>query len=904
MHTLLALLLSLHALAAPLEDQLSPVGPTDVEQGELSDPLEEEAGPPEDGALIEGLPEELLPPPAYTLDPSTEAALSEVGALFQRGLDGAARDAALELVTSEDHRVRAAAWMALGVIERERGDLPGAMRALDEARQIPGPLAEIATWTLADLASGAAGRNGSDLRAIEVCEAYRAAWPRGRHAADCLAVLALAHARLGRAEDAHNAAEAWRAQVRRESIREQVDLALVEQAIQATHAMHGDVVPPEVVVTLRALSTRFTSPQVGLTAARWLDRLGDAGVPEAAAPLTLAELQDRAVSLRNAGLVDAAWDAWLVVRRSGDPAAQAWLDREATTFGWSTRQWDALEVLYRERYNRAPSSEIAWDAWRAASRGGRYDAARGWLHEAQARWRGAGRWSSSAEMVGRTLLIGGDYAEAATWFERIAGARGATARRNLFLVGFSQLLEARRGPPPAVPTEPTPPAAPLDPSAPVPAPLPVVDPFAEALAVFDQLISTGGDYTVEARYWRAQLMAPYDPGLAEADRSWIHTHAHDSWHALLLRQPGFGAQRDGRLPSSPSPLSWMAVPVDPLLSSRAPQRAISLFGGRGSATGTGLLSGLRWGLALPDEGPLLPESGYPAGPFHDPEAARERLFTYAEAWSSRWPELSTAVDLARVGLHDQSGPLLAALYDEIRGAAWRGDRAARSAAAGLTPEARLPLFLFARDHHHTARDTVGLQVGLHDPDARLATERLQMPLAFARPVWRNAQKAGLDPMLVLSIMRSESTYNPNAVSRAGARGPMQILPRTGHLLASLTGPEGDSAFTVRSLHDPVVAVTYGIRYLGLLSDRFEGVVPLAVAAYNAGPHNVAAWMEGMGPGTPLDVFAEAIPFVETRAYVRKVMLAYDRYVTLHGPPDARVVLPPAVAGNHPGIVDF
>ncbi|HMV65276.1 MAG TPA: transglycosylase SLT domain-containing protein, partial [Myxococcota bacterium] len=131
---------------------------------------------------------------------------------------------------------------------------------------------------------------------------------------------------------------------------------------------------------------------------------------------------------------------------------------------------------------------------------------------------------------------------------------------------------------------------------------------------------------------------------------------------------------------------------------------------------------------------------------------------------------------------------------------------------------------------------------------------------------------------------------------------MQILPRTGHLLASLG--EGDPTFTARSLHDPAVAVAYGIRYLGLLTQRFEGVTPLAIAAYNAGPHNVSAWMEGMGRGTPLDVFTEAIPFVETRNYVRKVLLAYDRYVTLHGPPDARVVLPAAVAGDRPAFVDF
>src|SRR5690606_11295142 len=122
------------------------------------------------------------------------------------------------------------------------------------------------------------------------------------------------------------------------------------------------------------------------------------------------------------------------------------------------------------------------------------------------------------------------------------------------------------------------------------------------------------------------------------------------------------------------------------------------------------------------------------------------------------------------------------------------------------------LFLFARDHHHTARFLYGLA---DEVDAPLKTEamRIGFPLAHDRYVWTHAREHGIDPFLVMGLMRQESTYNAIAVSRVGARGAMQIMPRTGHLLADLAH---DTAFTAGDLEDPVLSVGYGITYLGLL----------------------------------------------------------------------------------------
>ena len=166
-------------------------------------------------------------------------------------------------------------------------------------------------------------------------------------------------------------------------------------------------------------------------------------------------------------------------------------------------------------------------------------------------------------------------------------------------------------------------------------------------------------------------------------------------------------------------------------------------------------------------------------------------------------------------------------------------------------------------------------------------------------VWSAAWREGLDPWLILALMRAESTYNPHAVSRVGARGPMQIMPRTGYLLADRAD---DIGFTPAQLFDPLVAVEYGVHYLGLLRQRFAGVWPLAVASYNAGPHNVGAWLEGLGPGTPIDEVVEAIPFGETRDYVKKVTAFYDTYTRLYEGRPVRLDLP--TRPQRPDIVDF
>jgi soluble lytic murein transglycosylase len=110
---------------------------------------------------------------------------------------------------------------------------------------------------------------------------------------------------------------------------------------------------------------------------------------------------------------------------------------------------------------------------------------------------------------------------------------------------------------------------------------------------------------------------------------------------------------------------------------------------------------------------------------------------------------------------------------------------------------------------------------------------------------------------------------------------LQIMPRTGRLIARARGIDG---FHPADLLDPTLNLDFAAWYLASLLDRFDGRLPLAIAAYNGGPHNVRRWMAEYGSSMPLDAFLERIPFTQTHRYVRRVLANYSAYRQLEGRP--------------------
>ena len=155
---------------------------------------------------------------------------------------------------------------------------------------------------------------------------------------------------------------------------------------------------------------------------------------------------------------------------------------------------------------------------------------------------------------------------------------------------------------------------------------------------------------------------------------------------------------------------------------------------------------------------------------------------------------------------------------------------------------------------------------------------------FPRPYWSDLKKFsvanGLDPYLVASLIRQESEFNPLAVSRANAVGLMQLLPKTGKLVAH---QEGVKRYTASQLFTPAMNLQLGTRYFRGMVDKFGGSFEHALAAYNAGSDRVEDWM-GQGPYRDSPEFVESIPFTETREYVQAIMRNANVYRQLYGAP--------------------
>ena len=611
------------------------------------------------------------------------------------------------------------------------------------------------------------------------------------------------------------------------------------------------------------------------------------GVPGTALPDDVAFLQARAISLRRASRLDAAWAVYeeLAKRAEDDPKLARWVQAEAEVFGWRCRQWDFLAKWYGDQYADRPTAELAWDRFRVLERGGRFEEAIAQAKVGLARHGSSKEWRRKEEALARTYMLGGDYAGARDLLDQTAARGGWTGRRAQFYAGFASLM-----------------AGDLD----------------DATTRFTHFVDKGRSYHVESLYWRGRAhQAAERQEDADADFAAATQVDPNGWYALLAQQqqpdqPSIRPfMRDGTWPGEGVP----AVPDLPEARTSGPiplASPVQISGVSGAAA----FGRVTWPMLSnllhtpPTPAPVvirqddrLPPASYAASVWYDPNEARRDFYAFAEANKDAWPSLPAVWDLARIGLYDLSGPLMSEMYEDWRAARNRSSHPRYAAARKLrpTPPEWRDLFLYARDHHHAARFTYELWDGVEDQTVARQAWRLAYPLAHDQLVWRESRNANVDPFLVLGLMRQESTYNAIARSRVGASGAMQIMPRTGHLLANL---RDDTDFTAQELKDPTLSVTYGIGYLGKLLDRYEGAYPLAIASYNGGPFNVSGWLDGTGADMPMDAWVEHIPFRETRDYVKKVSAGYAAYLDLYAPDGTEVVLPNSPRGNHPDIVDF
>ena len=151
------------------------------------------------------------------------------------------------------------------------------------------------------------------------------------------------------------------------------------------------------------------------------------------------------------------------------------------------------------------------------------------------------------------------------------------------------------------------------------------------------------------------------------------------------------------------------------------------------------------------------------------------------------------------------------------------------------------------------------------------------PYPYENEISFYSKNYGLDSNFVLAVIKAESNFKKDATSRRGAMGLMQLMPST----AAWIGEQlGDEDCTLAEFYEPERNIRYGTWYLSELREEFHGNPVLVLAAYNAGRGNVREWMHlynwDMKFNDP-----DAIPYAETREYVKKVLKNEEKYQKLY-----------------------
>jgi soluble lytic murein transglycosylase len=151
----------------------------------------------------------------------------------------------------------------------------------------------------------------------------------------------------------------------------------------------------------------------------------------------------------------------------------------------------------------------------------------------------------------------------------------------------------------------------------------------------------------------------------------------------------------------------------------------------------------------------------------------------------------------------------------------------------------------------------------------------RFPMPHQAAVVKRASQIGLDPAYVYGLIRQESRFITDARSSVGASGLMQVMPATAKWTAKKIGLTN---FTPGQINDRDTNIAIGTGYLKLVLDDFTGSMPLAAAAYNAGPSRPRNWRNG--PILEAAIWAENVPFSETRDYVKKVLSNTTNYAAI------------------------
>lgn len=141
----------------------------------------------------------------------------------------------------------------------------------------------------------------------------------------------------------------------------------------------------------------------------------------------------------------------------------------------------------------------------------------------------------------------------------------------------------------------------------------------------------------------------------------------------------------------------------------------------------------------------------------------------------------------------------------------------------------------------------------------------------------HSENNGLEPYLILAIIRQESAFDSRIISRAGAIGLMQLMPRTAKMVSKKLNVK---KFKKDMLSIPDINISLGTRYLADILKEYDGNLVLALASYNAGEKRVKKWFKEKYR-EDIEIFIEQIPYFETRNYVKNILRNYNNYKMIY-----------------------
>jgi tetratricopeptide (TPR) repeat protein len=790
---------------------------------------------------------------------------------------GAEKEAILELEAWLSSRngplghKRTSGRFLLGWLYLQNGETNLASAQFTKVRTAPGPLAPMALYYEA-LCDHKRGRHSV---AAQECADYRVQWPQGEHADDCLLLIGTARAKGGQHQAAKNAWVDWLAENQGHPRSEQVELDL---AIARAH-----LGSQQALRSLQNFTLYHGYPSIAQQAQSALRDFENGGKKLPAMDPLQMETRSIMAHVR-AGQYDTAWDRFteLLTTHGDDERLQNWLDKNAVDVAWKTRNYEAYVSLARTQYNANPTGHAAWRIFRALQRSGDYFGAGVWAEASLVAHKRHYRWRDSQEQIGHTWQLAGEYEKAQIVWDGLANRGGSSGRDARWFAAFSTY---RAGDLP------------------------------NALERMEQVEKTDKYRLQAAQYYQAKILDSLEkPTEAASIREKIVESEPFGWYAQLIQSHHKlqiqGATTDPRRgewphkagagpPQAPKPAP-IESPSRVILATDTASESPSVFNWAAHKPSTRQPTRPKGSITPQKRAPVLPDS-YTHNPLLDAKADNKKFESFVRESTSIWPELEIALHLSQVGLFELAAPYVESSYGDWKEAKKNtGPRAIELQQFVVAQSEWRAVIHATRDHHNGVRFASLLRAKARQTEnGAQHLKTLTHPTAHMVQVQSASKATGVDPLLVLGLMRQESLFRRTARSNKGATGLMQVMPYTGSKIAF----DLEERFIPDQLSEPGTNIRYGIWYLSKLLERFEGGWPLAVAAYNAGPMNVSSWYTRWEGEIELDDFVEQIPFTETRNYVKKVSMHYANYLDLYTE-NSFLALPKHPGHNRPGIVAY